>query len=110
MARAYISFDVGQIFAVHGLKKIKRKEGSGTRGWRLLGVLELVLGILLIFGHWHKFAALILGLIMLGVILLKVFSWKNQRYVSNIEYDFLILFSCLVIYALGPGYLSIASI
>lgn len=97
---------LGQIFLVHGAKKIAKQEGSGTGLSVFLGIIEVILGFLTIIGYRYDLVALLFGVIIIGAILLKLFVWKNQRYVSNIEYDVLLLVGNLLILTLGPGILA----
>ena len=94
---------LGQIFLVHGAKKIMRKEALGTPPYIFLGVVEALAGFGIIVGFRYQAAALVFVITMIGAIITKLFYWKNQSYISNIEYDVLILVCALVILVYGPG-------
>ena len=87
---------------VHRLK-IARKEALGTPPYIFLGVVEALAGFAVIIGFRYQFAVLVFIVAMFGAIFTKLFFWKNQSYVSNIEYDVLILAASLIILVFGPG-------
>lgn len=94
---------LGQIFLVHGWRKLVNKESDGSPKYKLLGVIEVFGGVLLITGFLYWLGALIAIVVMLGALFLKAFVWDSQSYVSNAEYDLLILLASLVVLALGAG-------
>ena len=100
---------VGQIFMVHGWKKIRRQEGDG-RFSISLGIVEVLVGALFFLGLWSQYVATVLGLIVFGAIFFKLFVWRGHRYVSNIEYDILILFAVATIFVNGPGLITLSLI
>ena len=94
---------LGQIFLLHGWRKLTNKESDGSPKYKLLGTIEVLGAILLITGFLYWLGALIVIVIMLGALFLKAFVWKGQSYVSNAEYDVLILLASLAVLALGAG-------
>lgn len=94
---------LGQIFLVHGWRKLVNKESDGSPKYKFLGMVEILGGALLVTGFLYWFGALIAIVIMLGALFLKAFVWEGQSYVSNAEYDVLILLASLVVLALGAG-------
>lgn len=98
-----LRLSLGQIFLVHGWRKLINKESDGSPKYKILGAIEVLGGILLITGFLYWIGAIIAIVIMLGAIFLKTFVWKGQGYVSNTEYDVLILLASLVVLALGAG-------
>ena len=104
----FLRLILGQIFLVHGWRKIVKKESDGTPKYIFLGAMEVIGALLMITGFLYQIAALIFIIIMLGAIYLKFFVWEGQTYVSNTEYDVLILLSSLTIGIFGPGALALS--
>jgi len=108
---------VGVIFIVHGYGKLSN---PGFSNWLatisippemafLIGLAELVPGILLIVGVLTRISASFLSVIMLGAI----FHVKGAQSLTGeggYELDLILLASCLVIIVAGPGRVSISNI
>jgi uncharacterized membrane protein YphA (DoxX/SURF4 family) len=107
VALLFLRLVLGQIFLVHGWKKVKKKEAGGSSKYIFLGVLEVIFGLMMIVGLLVEFAALFYIVIMLGALYMKLFVWPDQKYVGNMEYDVLIMLAALVIFVLGPGVLAV---
>ncbi len=104
---------VGGIFLYHGVPKLMNMAGTmqffsslGLPGFVgvLVGILEVVGGILLIIGLWTKWAAYVLAIIIAGAIILA--SGRNGI-TAGLERDVLILVSSLVIAWSAPGRIAI---
>ncbi len=61
----------------------------------------------MISGYLHQIAAIVFVIVMIGAISTKLFIWPDQKYVSNIEYDVLILAASLFLLFMGPGMLAL---
>lgn len=118
MALGFISGDLalfllrlvlGQIFLVHGYRKIVKKEADGSLKYIFLGYIEALTGVLMIAGFLTDIVALAFIIIMFGALYLKAFVWRKQTYVSNMEYDILILLTAFVVLVLGPGKFTVSS-
>ena len=72
---------VGVVFLYHGWPKIKNpKQMASGIGWptgavTLLGLVESISGLALMFGVWTQLAALLLAIVMLGAWYYKAVKW-----------------------------------
>jgi len=77
----------------------------------ILGVVEVVAGLLVLVGLWIQIAALMLIAVMLGAIYFKVFVWKTGIYGDKNNgwyYDALLLASAGILLTIGGGSISLA--
>lgn len=109
---------VGIIFIVHSIPKWKTPEGMAQGlGWsknavRILGLVELLSGLGVIFGVLLEWSALIQVVVMLGAIYHKVFKWHVKFWArdnTGWEFDLLLLTCSLLIMAHGPGQFAITA-
>ncbi|HLD12120.1 MAG TPA: DoxX family protein [Candidatus Nanoarchaeia archaeon] len=100
------------IFIWHGIPKVMSL-GSITSdfvgifpGWvgPIVGILEILAGIALLIGFWHKRATMILGCIIIVAIIAVQLPGALERGVSaGIERDILILTGLWVVMTHGAG-------
>ena len=89
-----------------------RSEGLGLPVWFtwFLGAIEVVGGVLILFGLLTHIAAFFLSGVMLGAIYFKLIVWKTGLYGENNDgwyYDALLLAGTGILFALGAGAFSI---
>ncbi|MHB1330825.1 MAG: DoxX family protein [Minisyncoccota bacterium] len=92
---------IGLVFIVHAIPKFKNKPG-----WKIIGLLEMLGGLGLIFGVLTELAAIGLSFLMLGAIYMKIAKWKipfTTMTNTGWEYDLVILAANIVIITQGPG-------
>ncbi len=105
---------IGAIFLVHGLGKRKmwqmQPSAQMSAGMislmKLLSVVEPLGGAAVLLGFLTNWAAMGLGIIMLGAIWLKISKWKVPFSATDKmgwEFDLLILAALIVLLAYGPG-------
>jgi len=107
---------LGLIFLYHSVPKLiaSGKMAKGM-GWSsssvfLLGFIEFISSLALIFGFYAEIGALLVGLIMLGAIYYKCFKWKIPFSAMNKmgwEFDFILLGAAVSIILLGAGEISL---
>ena len=108
---------IGAIFIVHGFGKFGN---PGFGGWISsmgiptemqipIALAEFIPGILLIIGVLTRISASILTIVMLGAIFL-VKGAANLTGEHGYEFDLILLASCLVVIAAGPGKVSVSHI
>ena len=107
---------LGLIFLYHSVPKLiaSGKMAKGM-GWSsssvfLLGFIEFISSLALIFGFYAEIGALLVGLIMLGAIYYKGFKWKIPFSAMNKmgwEFDFILLGVAVSIIFLGAGEISL---
>ena len=83
-------------------KMAKWPVGAG----RVLGLFELVGGIAVLLGIYTQIAAIIPVVVMLGALYYKLFIWRT----AEVELDFLILASAIVLIVFGAGAASLDSL
>ncbi|HYC79680.1 MAG TPA: DoxX family protein [Candidatus Binatia bacterium] len=97
---------VGLIFLIHGFAKVKAPGqiasayGAPSVVGLFHGLVEVAGGVMLILNWYVQFAALILGIIMLGAIYFKVVKWHvpfMAQTATGWEFDLLILAACVAI-------------
>jgi putative oxidoreductase len=100
---------VAAIFLWHGIPKafdfsmaMGKFAGMGFPGFLgpVVGWAEVIAGVLLLVGFWHKYANYVLGIIIV-VAILGVQIGKGVT--AGLERDLLILAGILVLLAAGPG-------
>ena len=107
---------VGIIFIYHAWPKMKDPKsmaaGMGTSSGAvlLLGVVEMVSAVGLIFGLYAQLAALLLTIVMVGAISMKIGKW-NMRFsmqsATGWEFDVALLAGNLAILLTGGGSIGI---
>ncbi|MFQ5838782.1 MAG: DoxX family protein [Thermoplasmata archaeon] len=120
---------VGALFLIHGLPKLVgagrkgMREGMGQMGipgplFDLVGLLEFLGGLALVFGFLTRLVSLLFVLQMIGTTLLYVTKLnkapiprgameeafrRTKGYISGWELDTVLLSACLLFAVLGPG-------
>lgn len=102
-----LRFVIAIIFIVHGWPKIKNPKGIADAAWGgrtwaglLQGLIEVVGGLLLIFGFWMEWTLLVLIVIMLGALFYKIAKWRVPFMASTStgwEFDLLVLAGLLAL-------------
>lgn len=114
----FLRVAVGVIFLVHGLGKrgMWKMQPSAQMSGGMLGVMKLLSvveplgGVAVLVGFLTNWAALGLGVIMLGALWFKINKWKTPFSATDKvgwEFDLLILASVLILLAYGPGALAL---
>jgi uncharacterized membrane protein YphA (DoxX/SURF4 family) len=110
----FLRLAVGIIFIVHALPKLKNPKamaagmGKPNMAWfpAVLGVVELLSALGLIFGVYIQLAALLLAFVMLGAMYFKMFKWSTPFSAQDKmgwEFDFLLFVSSVLILVSGGG-------
>ena len=98
---------VAIIFIYHGLPKItKAKKMSGGMGFSpttvlIIGLVECLSSLGLVFGIFIKLSALLLALVMIGATYMKIIKWHipfSARDKMGWEFDFILLAASIVIF------------
>ena len=107
---------LGLIFLYHSVPKLiaSGKMAKGM-GWSsssvfLLGFIEFISSLALIFGFYAEIGALLVGLVMLGAIYYKVFKWKvpfSAMDKMGWEFDLILLGAAVAVLFLGAGAISL---
>ncbi|MEK7089607.1 MAG: DoxX family protein [Patescibacteria group bacterium] len=113
-----LRFAVGIIFIVHAIPKFKHPKdmalGIGISGMSfmivLLGLVEMVSALYLIFGFYTQLGALLLSCVMVGAITIKITKWgvpfsTNDK--MGWEFDLVLLAANIAILLVGGGSLGI---
>ena len=88
------------IFIFHALSKLMKPAmmasdmGMPTAGIMMLGLVEFLSSVGLIFGVYTQFASLLLAFVMLGAIYFKKFKWRVPFFAmdkTGWEFDFILL-------------------
>ncbi len=106
---------LGIIFIYHSWPKIKNpnmmKQVFGNSILPvILGLFELIAGLLILIGLVIQFASIILIIVMLGALYYKIIKWKipfASQNSSGWEFDLLILAAAILLLFIGAGSLSI---
>ena len=100
------------IFLYHAYPKLtKAKDMAKMMGWKseqilLLGVVELVGALSVLFGIYVQVGALLLSLVMLGAIWYKIMKWKvpfSAMDKMGWEFDLILLAGSLLVFLTGAG-------
>jgi putative oxidoreductase len=103
---------LGVVFVAHALPKLQKPAHMAQgMGWppaaiQFLGLVELLGGLSVILGVWTQLGALLLGLVMLGALYHKIFTWKQPFKVvekPGWEFDLLLLAAALAVLLTGGG-------
>ena len=106
---------LGTIFIYHSLPKIKNpkmmEQVFGNSIFPvILGLFELIAGLLILTGLITQFASIILIVVMLGALYYKIVKWKipfASQNSSGWEFDLLILASAILLLLMGAGLFSL---
>ena len=108
---------IGVIFIVHGAGKFNEGfVGFLTGGLGLpaemqipIALAEMVPGILLLIGIFTRMSASLLSIVMIGAIFYvkQAGSLTGER---GVEFDLILLASCLVVIVAGPGRVSVSHV
>ncbi len=107
---------VAVIFVYHSLPKLKdsgsmaKMVGMSQGMVFMLGAVEFLSAFGLILGVYTQFAALLLGVIMVGAIAMKVMKWYVPFAAmdkTGWEFDLILLAANVVILVIGGGAISI---
>lgn len=108
---------IGVIFLYHGLMKWQMEDPSML--FTILKIVEPLGGAALILGVLSQWAALGLGIIMLGAIYMKMSGFGNAALDpagtfapqggTGWEFDMMILAGCIVLLVMGAGKMAIDS-
>ena len=103
---------VGAIFIYHALPKVRNPKamaqgiGFPAGAVAMLGTVELVSGLALVFGVFAQVAAILLSIVMLGAIYFKMAKWKvpfSAQDKTGWEFDLVLLASNILILTTGGG-------
>ncbi len=113
---------VGIIFIVHGWPKatnaramtqaMGRSDTGSVVFFTAQGVVEVLGGILLIFGIWTQLVNVLFAVIMLGAIGLKNSMMKTgfmAQQTTGWEFDFVLLAANILLLVTGPGAIAVLS-
>ena len=109
---------IALIFIYHGSQKLMNASGTmsfftslGLPGWAgvIIGIIEVVAGLLVLSGFYYKWANYVLALVMVGALILVQIPgvFKSGAIGAGFERDVLILITTLVLASNGPGHFSI---
>jgi len=107
---------IATIFIYHALPKLRNSkemaQGMGMPSGMImmLGVVEFVLSIGMIFGIYMQLAALLLSIVMVGAIYFKAQKWKVPFFAmdkTGWEFDFILLAANIAILLTGGGSIGI---
>ena len=112
---------LGSVFIVHGLPKLKGSKKMAemmgkpnmASAFMLLGICELLGGLASIGGFLTQIAAIGLGIIMIGAIVMKIKKWHvafTAHDKTGWEFDATLLAIALALFFMGAGSFSIDSI
>lgn len=114
----FLRLVIGIIFLVHAMPKFKHPkamaEGMGMAGMSfmviLLGFVEVISALYLIFGFYTQLGALLLICVMIGAITMKIAKWSvpfSSKTGTGWEFDLILLAACLAILLVGGGTIGI---
>ena len=107
---------VAEIFIYHAMPKLKNAKGMASMiGFKtemifILGLVELLSSLGLIFGFYTQFSALLLAIVMIGAIYFKTTKWKvpfSTHDKTGWEFDLILLAANIAILLNGSGSLGI---
>ena len=99
-----LRFAVGIVFISHSLPKIRKQIPFGKKySWLnfLIGLTELVGGLIILSGLWIRGGAIILSILMMGAMYFHILVWKD-KFRDGWVLPFL-LFSALILLVLTGG-------
>lgn len=103
---------VAYVFLVHSWPKLKKPQPMAQgMGWpkeaiMLLGAAEFLPSLALIIGLWMQWAAILLGVVMLGALYYKIFKWQTPFTAMDKmgwEFDLILLAANVAILLTGGG-------
>ncbi|MBI2086952.1 MAG: DoxX family protein [Candidatus Zambryskibacteria bacterium] len=103
---------VASIFLYHGLPKLSRsKEMSQMMGMPagmifMLGIVETLASLGVVFGVYTQLSALLLAIVMIGAMGMKMTKWNvpfSAVDKTGWEFDFILLFASIAILLNGGG-------
>ncbi len=106
----FLRLVVAAIFIYHALPKLKNAKGMAqmmgmpTGMIFMLGMVELLSSLGLIFGIYTQLAGLLLGIVMIGAIFMKVMKWAVPFSASDKtgwEFDLVLFAANMVIFLTG---------
>lgn len=117
LAFLVLRLGIGVVFVYHGLLKllnaagIAQAVGMSNTLVLILGLVEILAGLLVVLGILVRYAALVLALVMIGAIYFKILVWHipfiaNQA--TGWEFDFILLAVNLALALTEGGQWSIA--
>lgn len=101
---------IGVLFIAHGMKKLN---GKSEPFMTFIGAAETLGGLALLAGFLTQYAALGIGIIMLGAMYKKIFEWQMPFSSSEKlgwEIDLMLLTACLALMTLGSGLFGVDAI
>ncbi len=105
------------IFIVHGKGKFAMWKAGATAPMlglmKFLAFAETLGGIAMFFGFLTHFAAVGLGIVMLGALRFKTMVWKmpfSAHDKTGWEFDLMILAACVALLISGPGSVSLDAV
>lgn len=107
---------VAAIFIYHALPKLKNAKsiapmlGTSANMVLILGLVEFLSSVGLIFGFYTQLAALLLAIVMVGAIWLKTTKWKVPFFAmdkTGWEFDLILLAANITILFSGGGVIGI---
>lgn len=107
---------VATVFIYHSLPKLKNSKGMAQMIGApatvvfILGGVELLSSLGLIFGYYVQLSALLLGIVMVGAIAMKMMKWSvpfSAMDKMGWEFDLILLAANLVILLGGGGTIGI---
>ena len=111
VALALLRFSFGIIFLKHGMMKLgmwkmqasEQMPAQMLNIMRALSIIEPVAGLAMIAGLFAQFAAVVLGIVMLGAMYYKIFKWK-KTFAGDGGWEFdLILLAANIALIFGSG-------
>ncbi|MBI2462763.1 MAG: DoxX family protein [Candidatus Spechtbacteria bacterium] len=103
---------ISVIFLYHAFPKLKNAKGMATAMGAptiavfMLGSVEFLASLGLIFGMYTQIAALVLAIVMVGAIVMKIMQWHvpfSAMDKTGWEFDFILLAANIAIILSGGG-------
>lgn len=113
-----LRFVVGIVFIVHAIPKFKHPKdmamGMGIPSMSfmiiLLGLVEMISALYLVFGFYTQLGALLLSCVMVGAITMKITKWGvlfSAQDRTGWEFDLVLLAATIAILLVGGGSIGI---
>lgn len=89
LAFLVLRLGIGVVFVYHGLLKllnaagIAQAVGMSNTLVLILGIVEILAGLLVVLGILVRYAALVLVLVMIGALYFKIFVWRIPFIAAN---------------------------